>query len=640
MTLGKKSVVALVAVLAVVACIAFAAKVAPASVKNDETRFLNEMKQKVDWASPTIEDKSVKVTGLPEQVTWYTAKAPIMGSKAAKQGGTYPLYIQEFPQTFRTVGPNANGGFRSYLGQNLGLVDINPETKEWIPSAATHWAFGKDGKTVYFLLDKRVKWSDGKPCTADDYTFILEFMRSTNINDPWYNEYYTEELVDIKKYNDYLISVHVDVEMNKDDLLYNAIVSPRPRHFYPSGVPADYVESYNWKAEPTTGPYYLADYKKGEYVNFKKVAKWWGNELPINKYRFNVETINIKVITGGNDVLREYFYKGELYNFYLIIPSEWADSAGKQNIANGYIDRYYSFYVPSQGMMGIFFNTKAPIFSDKNVRYGMYYAVNMQKMIDTVLRGEYSRFHNTGIGHVFAGINFDDDTLRVPNFDPKKAGEYFDKAGYSTIGSDGIRVNAKGERLAFELLYQSPNHTERLTVLKEEAKLSGVEINLKLMQSGMFTVVREKKHQAAWFTMSTSLYPDYWEYLHSSNADKPQTNNFFGWSSPETDQLVDAFRSEGDLKKKAEITKKIQRIIFDNALIVPGYYVPYNRGAAWKWVRFPGWLNAKYQDDYFDPIANGYMWIDPAIEKDVKAAMAKGDTLDARTFTVTTYKAK
>jgi microcin C transport system substrate-binding protein len=288
-------------------------------------------------------------------------------------------------------------------------------------------------------------------------------------------------------------------------------------------------------------------------------------------------------------------------------------------------------------------NEKDPLYADINVRRGLYYAINIQKMIDTTLRGEYSRYHNIGLGHVFAGNTFDDDSIRKPEFDPRKAGELFDKAGYSRFGADGIRANAKGDRLSFELLYASPNHTERLSFLKEEAKKAGLEIQLKLMQQGAFTAVREKKFQAWWGGMSTNLYDDYWEYFDSANAKEPQTNNFWGYADKDMDRLLDAFRSESDLAKKAALDRQIQRKVDEEALVVPSYYVPFFRGAAWKWIRFPAWLSQKYYDDFYDPLSGttgyvGYSWVDPDIRKEVLEAQRSGKAYPPRIIKDETYK--
>jgi len=430
--------------------------------------------------------------------------------------------------------------------------------------------------------------------------------------------------VDLKAYGEHLLSVHLNVPRARDDLLYYASLTPRPRAFYGGGIGADYVQAYQWRYEPTAGPYYLADFKKGESLTFKKVKDWWGYQYPYNRHRFNVDTIEYRVITGGSDIVRNYFYNGQIDSYHLLIPQEWADAGNRDPVRKGWIDRQLNSYLPLTGVTGIILNLRDPLFADGNVRRGLYYAVNIQKMIDTALRGEYSRLHNLGLAHVFAGIRFDDDSIRKPDFDPRRAGELFAAAGFERFGPDGIRTDARGRRLSFELLYATPNHTERLAVLKEEARKAGLEIQLKLMQQGSFTAVREKKFQAWWGGMSTGLYDDYWEYFHSRNAAEAQTNNFWGYADPQMDRLLDAFRAEGDLGRKAELDRQIQRQVHEEALVVPSYYVPFWRGAAWKWVRFPAWLSQRYHDDFYDPLSisgyTGYFWVDQDIRRETLEA--------------------
>ena len=89
----------------------------------------------------------------------------------------------------------------------MSLLEVHPNTEAPVPSLATDWAFDENGRTMYFKLDKRARWSDGKPVTADDYIYTLEFMRSKHIKAPWYNDYYTREIEKVVKYDDYTISV-------------------------------------------------------------------------------------------------------------------------------------------------------------------------------------------------------------------------------------------------------------------------------------------------------------------------------------------------------------------------------------------------------------------------------------------------
>lgn len=611
------------------------------AIATDEAAMAQEVRP--DFSSPTIEDKDLKIEGLPEDLVWYTSEPGILGSSRAKQGGTARIALSEYPQTFRTVGPNSNGSFRSYLGPSAGLIAINPETKEWMPQLATHWAFGADGKTVYYKLNENVKFNDGEPVSSDDYVFTIEMMTSEHIQAPWYNDYYGNKIEAVKAYGDYVVSVTLPIEKQPDELLSETSIAPRPRHFYSEGIKEDWVDTQQWVYEPTVGPYRMSSFEKGESVTFEKVPDWWGYDYDYNTYRYNVDKVNFNVITGGLDIQKQHFYKGEFDTFALIIPKEWADSADEESIINGYIDRHYSFFVPLTGLSGIVMNTQKGIFQDQNVRTGMYYAINMDKMIATVLRGEYSRYHNIGLAHVFAGVDFDDESIRKPGFDPDKAGEYFDKAGFSSFDDDGIRMNQNGERLSFELLYSYPHHTERLSVLKEEAKKAGLDMELNNMTEGSFAVLLDKKHEAFFITMSTGIQPSYWQYYHSENA-KEQTNNFFMIDNAELDKLIMAFREESNMLQKAEISKKIQRKVDELALVVPDYTVPYVRYASWKWIRFPAWLNTKFSSRFANALDsimsdyNGYMWIDEEIKEEVIQAQLKGETFESRTYIDDRYK--
>ena len=130
-------------------------------------------------------------TLLPEDIQWLTNDTErIYASPAAKKGGTLRLAIRSFPLTFRTVGPDSNAEFRgAILGNNLSLIGLHPNTMNIIPELATHWAYGKDKKSMYFKLNEKARGSDGGAVTAHEFAYTLEFMRSKYIVAPWYNDY-------------------------------------------------------------------------------------------------------------------------------------------------------------------------------------------------------------------------------------------------------------------------------------------------------------------------------------------------------------------------------------------------------------------------------------------------------------------
>jgi ABC-type dipeptide transport system, periplasmic component len=586
------------------------------------------------FASPTQVDPDLKVEGIDEELDWLYAEFPDLGSSLCKKGGVWKSSLFEYPTTFRSFGPESNVGTRDLMSPNPSLVTISAETREFCSFAASHWAFSNDGKSVYFKLREDMKWSDGQPCTADDYVFYREAMTNENAEDFFMSDYWDKKKVE--KINKYCIKVtDMEDKINpKSTLLLQLNMTPMPKHFFPNGIQKDWYKEYNYKYMPTIGPYVMAEDENitGELIVFKKVPDWWGHKV-LGNGMANFDKIEYKVITGGLDIMKELFYKGELYNYALNIPQEWKDSADNSNVTNGYIDRWVFNMVPMQGFSGIQFNVQADFVSDVRVRRALYYAIDMQGMIDNALYGEYKRYRNIGMGHIWGGYDFDDHTITKPDFDPKKAGEMLAEAGYDTIGSDGIRVNKNGQRASFELLYSQPHHTERLTVLREQAKKAGVDLQLKMMQQGMFNAVLNRKHQAWFGGMTTYYYPTYWQSFSSTNAKQIPSNNFYGYSSPEMDRLIEIERKSADLAELSENCKAIQRLVDKEALIIPDYYLDFARAGMWKWVRFPSHGNLKFSDstDILDPMW-GYFWIDEDIKKEVESAMASGKTFEPKVW--------
>ena len=585
---------------------------------------------------------------LPSNLVWETnVSDPLFASTEAQFGGTFRTSIASFPQTFRTVGPDANGSFRAWLlDSHPSLVSKHPDTGEWIPDIATEWAFSEDHKTVFYRLNPEAKWSDGKAVTADDFTYVLTLMRSKDIVAPWYNTYYTTVLKDVVKYDDHTISVTLSEAKDKKDLLESTSMAPRPKHFYKpdtdkngDGVDDNFVRKYNFKAEPTTWAYAIDKVKKGRSITFKHVGEdWWGYSNPYYRNRYNVEKIRIQIIRD-DDIARKHFEKGDLDSYHLVRPSLWHEKSSGKIYQKGYVQKFWGFNQVPQGAGGMWLNTAKPKLSDINVRKGIAHATDFDGMIKKVLRGDYSRQPNgMGVGQE----KFTNELITAPVFDPALAAQYFDKAGFNIVGSDGIRQNDKGEKLTFAITYSARFHTPRLAYLKEQAKLAGMEFTLNLIDgSSAFKYVSEKKHEISFHGMGSSSQPHYWEYLHSVNANKPQTNNFTNYSTPELDKLITEFRSEFSREKREDLSRTIQKIVDDASIIIPGYMVPYTRSAHWRWMRFPAQPMTKKTESLFStgaPSDLGTYWIDLKAKKETLAAMKKGTSYEPVTTINDKYK--
>ncbi|MBF0237911.1 MAG: ABC transporter substrate-binding protein [SAR324 cluster bacterium] len=569
---------------------------------------------------------------LPDNLQWLTNEtSPVFADINAKKGGTFHASIQAFPLTMRTIGPDSNSSFRSaILGNQMSLIGIHPNTEEILPELATHWAFGADKKTMYFKLDPRARWSDGKPVAAEDYIYTLEFMRSKHIVAPWYNNYYTEEIDRVIKFDEHTIAVVATKA--KPDLHLTLGLSPTPRHFY-GELDDSFVRKFNWEICPNTGPYVIDKINKGKSITFKRKKDWWAKDLYWFKGRFNVDKVEYSVIRDVTTEF-EYFKKGELDAFGLTLPNYWHQQAKDLDITTrGYAHKLWFYTDAPQPSYGFWLNQDKELFKDPNVRYAFAHAIDMDKLLKEVLRGDYQRLHNqfTGYG------KYTNTSIKAREFDIAKVEALMKTSGWQR-GTDGIWIK-NGTRFSVNVVYSSEPHTERLVVLREEALKAGIEMNLQRLDgSAAFKMVLEKNHDVAWMAYGTGLRPQYWEFYHSVNAHVPQTNNITNTDNPEMDKLIDIYRNSTDEQERVSLSRQIQEKIHEIGAYVPTYMVGYFREMYWRWWKLPKVPATKMSDSAFEPFGTGLFWFDRDTYEETQKAMKTGKTFEPVTLIDTTFR--
>lgn len=581
---------------------------------------------------------------LPADLKWENNDTdPVYADPEAKRGGTFRDFMSSFPLTLRKYGPDSNGGFAAYVREtNLPLLSTHPVTRNPIPMLANQWAFGADNKTLYFRINPKARWSDGQPVTADDWVFTLKMMRSKEINDPWYNNYYSTQISEVTKFDDHTLAITSGTEKSREDLLEALPFTPEPSHAIK--LTANWVKEYNWKVLPVTGPYQIGELKKGKSVTFDRVKDWWGNDERYFQHRFNPDRIEIKVLRDQN-IAWQHFLRGELDTFPLVMPNWWHDKSKTAEFEKGYIERIWFYNQTPQPPMGLYLNTADPLLSNLDVRLGIQHALALDKMIATLLRGDYQRLNTYGSGQG----EFTNTDLKARPFDPALAREFFAKAGFTKTGPDGILRNDKDQPLSLSITYTTAEHAQRLTLLREEAKKAGLNLELNLMDaSAGFKSMLEKKHQSAWMAWSGGRYPAYWEHFHKVNANKPQTNNIMNIDDDRISALVEQYDKAFDFGKKADLSRQIQQRLYELASFVPAYQVPYTRAGAWRWIRLPKVPATPQSDLLYWPLDGsnsgysfgGLLWIDEATKAQTRAAIKGGQTFPPVTITDTTYQQK
>ncbi|MBT3983695.1 MAG: ABC transporter substrate-binding protein [Bacteriovoracaceae bacterium] len=602
---------------------------------NKETKKVEKVSQADDSSSELYQ---ISKTPLPSNLNWESNLTdPIYSSPNAVKGGSYNSFIDSFPLTLRVVGPDSNGGFAGVIrALQLSPTDYHPNTRKPIPILATEWAHSKDLTTIYYKLNKKAKWSDGKPLRVDDFIFALEMYKSKHIVAPWYNEYYTKNFAKIIKYDEHTMAVVGKNPKSSEDLHYYYGLGAFPKHFY--NLSKNFVKDYNWKIPPTLAPYQIDVVKKGKYLTLKRVKNWWGENERFFKNRFNVDKIKYTVIRDQN-VAFEHFKKGELESFGLTLPDFWHNKAKGKIFDSGYVHKLWFYTKSPQPEMGMWMNLDREIFKDINTRKGFSHAMNVDKVLKTVLRNDYERQHNAATGYG----KYSNESIKARKFDLKKAGSYLKKAGWEKRGADGIRVK-NGKRFSVKVLYGAKHHNDRLVVLKEEAKKAGIELELKLMDgSTAFKAMQEKQHDVAHSGWGAMWKPQYWGQYHSANASKPQTNNFSNTNDKELDKYIDGYRLEFDSKKKAKLSRQIQQRIHDLSVVVPTYLIPYFRQAYWRWIRLPKDIATEVSDSATDPLGlttGGLFWVDKKLKSETKEAMKNKVRFKPETIIEKKYKTK
>jgi microcin C transport system substrate-binding protein len=233
--------------------------------------------------------------------------------------------------------------------------------------------------------------------------------------------------------------------------------------------------------------------------------------------------------------------------------------------------------------------------------------------------------HNVGYG------DYDNKEIKPRNFDIAHAVKLLESAGWTATDSDGIRKK-NGERLSLTVSYGNPLHSDRLVILKEEARKAGIELKLQFLDnSSFFKQVLEKNHQIASLGWAGGgLSPEYRQFYHSENAFKPQTNNIVNFSDPAMDKLIDEYRAELDRNKRIDMAHRMEQKIYDSAALIPTFQVPYFRQAYWAWIKLPQdpSLKNKYatrsSDTAIDAMETGLFWIDVAEKNRIRELRRDG----------------
>ena len=577
---------------------------------------------------------------LPPGIVWETNYDDLpIGSAEAIRGGTFNDFIDAYPLTFRLMGPNSNDAFAGWnraFTMYLPLVMMHPTTDNFIPIMATAWSVQDDQRTIYVRLDPDARWSDGEPITADDYVFTLEMMRSPHIVDPFYNSYAEQYYESIDKIDDYMLRI-VGTRPSWRPLADYAGIWPTPAHA--TTLDETWVDRANNEFQIAPGPYVVTDVVRGESVTFSRLDAWWGDGKQYFRGMFNFDRVHLRVIPIERAL--DYLRRGEIDVVQENTARTWNEQYTFDAVRNGWVRRARIFVDNPSGVYGLHMNLEAPIFQNEDFRKAMQYLFNFERLNRNMMFDEYFRQNS-----FFEGTEYANPNVRAYPFDPQKAREHLERAGYRRpadiagggllaiarrtlrglvvvrSADDDILVNDRGEKASFSIIYGSKGLERHVTVMQQEYRRAGVEVKLRLFEPGAaFERGLERKYEMHVTGRTAGFYPSPRQYLHTEFQATTNNNNIWGFGTPEVDSLIQVYEEDLDFEDRRDAMWRIDEIVHDEAFYIPFWNAPYIRLAHWDYIRFPDFWVPKRTQSYTDYLV---FWIDPGRRAALQEAMRTG----------------
>src|SRR3984893_400717 len=211
-------------------------------------------------------------------------------------------------KNFDYVSPNApSGGTMRYAA--IGTFDtLNPFVIKGIPAAGIGGTFdtlmvrsedepsseyglvaekielAPDKLSVLYTLRKEARFHDGTPMTPEDVVWTFETLRAKG--QPMYRFYYGD-VTKVEKEGDRGVRFTFKSADNRE---LPAILSEMPVLSKAYWSTRDFEEA-NVGPPLGSGPYKIDAVEPGHSITYRRVADYWGKDLPVNKGRFNIDVI-------------------------------------------------------------------------------------------------------------------------------------------------------------------------------------------------------------------------------------------------------------------------------------------------------------------------------------------------------------
>jgi microcin C transport system substrate-binding protein len=152
------------------------------------------------------------------------------------------------------------------------------------------------------------------------------------------------------------------------------------------------------------------------------------------------------------------------------------------------------------------------------------------------------------------------------------------EAGWKPAGQ--YLLNAKGQRLQFEILLVNPNLERILQPLTENLASIGIRANLRTVDRAQYKQRLDQfDFDMILLTLPQTLSPGLEQslYFHSSQAKVKGSKNYAGVNHPVVDALLDKLLSAQNRDEQIAATRALDRVLLWQHYTIPNWYINYHR---------------------------------------------------------------
>jgi peptide/nickel transport system substrate-binding protein len=471
-------------------------------------------------------------------------------------------------------------------------LDLKPT-----PDLATSWETSADGKVWTFHLRKGVAWQDGVAFTARDVAFTYNYIIDNQMGAYSSLTTFIDKVAAIDD-----TTVEIRCSKPKANIL-RTWIPILPEHVWSKVKPSLAGASYSSKPPIVgTGPFQTVEVKKGDYVKMVANPTFWGEKPTIDEILFityqNPDTMTQDLLAGTIDAA----WGIPSAQF----PKVSSDPAMVPIAYNLLTWDYLSMNCYTGASRG------NPVLKDVAFRQALNWAMDRQRIVDLAWAGKAAPGSTimTPDSWVDPDFHWQPPPDQLYSYDPAKAKDLLDAAGYKDTDGDGIREGKDGKPIKLRLWArsESPESQKTGSLLTGWLRDLGLKIQYQVMDDGIY-------YDSIWAYQGKTYSPDFDMYLwnYDGYADPGDTLASFTtaqienwnepcWSNAQYDRVVDAANSEIDQAKRKDLVWQAQQIFYEQspeiALDYPQKLEAVNTAKWDGWTRMYGGTGAAFYTSF------------------------------------------